>query len=348
MSHGIIKPIDKVISTEGTEWHGLADVAEQINDETVRPLLFSIVTGKIMVKIGEDEVPMSNHKALVADYREVRPDLTDDEDTSAGLVPLHIPKNSYLPIENRQVWDSMSEALKDVDAKITCAGTLDAGKKFFLSAQLGDGGAFTVNNDKFLANLNFITSHDGSLAVEAYDSTVRICCLNTLRWSREAAGEIGFKVYHSKNADCAMKNLGDLVNRIITGRADFRTSMEYLASQPISPSDARNFILGYFGSITAGEGKSAELSTRSENATDDIIGLFNHGKGNNGKTLYSLLNGVTEYWTSGDGTGKKADAAGKMYKANFGRAADHKDAICNALLSENRVKELIEIGKKQN
>src|SRR5574343_260523 len=250
MSHGIVKPIDKLFSTQSAEWHGLADVVTEITTETVKPILPPILRGGMSLDLGlpgeftkpelkkrvsdflktenlqpcssasefaaklvalvKAEVKMPNHQGLVADYRECAPELITCEETSGGLVPLHIPKNSYRPIENREVWEAMQTALATVSAKITCAGTLEAGKKFFVSAQLGDGGEFTVNGDKFLANLNFITSHDGTLAMEAYDSTVRIVCMNTLRWSREAAGEVGFKVYHSQGASMAVQNLGPL------------------------------------------------------------------------------------------------------------------------------------------
>jgi hypothetical protein len=369
MSHGIVKPIDKLFSIESAEWHGLASVVPEITTEIIRPILPPILRGGMSLDLGlpgeftkeelkkrvssflkmenlkpsesashfaetlvalvKSQVKMPNHQGLVADYRECSPELIECPETSGGLVPLHIPKNSYRPIENREVWEQMQVALQGVGGKVSCVGTLEAGKKFFVSAKLGDGGEFTVNGDKFLANLNFITSHDGTLAMEAYDSTVRIVCMNTLRWSREAAGEVGFKVYHCQGASLAMANLGALVNRILTGRADFRNQMEYLASVSVSLDDARKLVLGYFAEKT----ESEQLATQAFNAADSILALFRNGAGNKGQTLYDLLNGATEHWTSGDGTGSETSKEEKSYKANFGLAAEHKTAFANLLLA---------------
>lgn len=383
MSHGIVKPIDRVFSTEGTEWHGLAEPVETLTRETVKSILPTIIRGGMLLDMGtagtvaelqksvasilsksrlkgqepkspsefarvisdavRSTVKMPNHQGLVADYRQCYPELIDSEETSGGLVPLHIPKNSYFPIENGTIWDSMATALKDVDAKITCAGTLEAGRKFFVSARLGDGGKFEVNGDSFLANLNFLTSHDGELAVEAFDSTVRVVCMNTFRMSRQAAGEVGFKVYHNQNASLAMPNLGPLVNRILTGRAEFRTNLEYLASVPVSLETAREILLGYFVQVTGAK----QLATNAFNATDSILALFRNGKGNKGASLYDLFNGATEHYSGGDGTGSDAKPAEKVYKGVFGRASDHKESLFNLLMAgESKLAEIAEAGRE--
>lgn len=380
MSHGIVKPIDRVFSIISAEWHGLAEVVAKIDAESIKSILPPIISGGMVLDMGtngtvaelqtalrsllakkeqfpspsafaekvisvvRNQCKMPNHQGLVADYRECFPELITSEETSGGLVPLHIPRNSYRPIANQEVWEAMEKALKDVDATVTCAGTLEAGKKFFLSAKLGaDGGKFAVNGDEFLAHLNFITSHDGTLAMEAYDSTIRIVCMNTLRWSREAAGDMKFRVYHCQGASLAMQNLGPLVNRILTGRAEFRNSMELLASQAVTLEDAKRLVLGYFVQVTEAE----QLAANSFNAADSILALFRNGQGNKGQTLYDLLNGATEYWTSGDGTGSDASKEAKAYKSQFGLAADHKNQFANLLLCDaDTLKETMEKGEK--
>lgn len=396
MSHQIELPIDRVFSTVGTEWHGLATPCEKIDDANMRELCPKIISGPMALNMGiktddyaalrkaamsavskknneagvvmtPDEwaqgvanavlnlCPMPSYKALVADYREVRPDLLADE--CGGLVPLHIPKNSYGEIENGEVWELAKQSLAEVDAKVSCAGTLKAGKLFFISVNLGaDGGKFEVTlpdgtKDAYLANLCFITSHDGTLGVEAYDSTVRICCANSLRWSREAAGEIGFKVYHTMNRKPAMANLPALVNRILTGRANFRDQMSYLASEEISQIDARKLFAGYFVQAALAMAVKDEaaylLGSRTKNTLESLSVLFSKGIGCDGKTLYSALNAMTQHYTTGDGAGANADKLTKLCKANFGKAADHKTAFVNLLLSgPDAIKQAIAQGAK--
>lgn len=330
MSHGIQLPIDQVLSTVSAEWHGLANIVQEIGENEVAPFLFPIVSGNVSALVEGVPVNMGNHKALIADFRTCRPDLVDLDCTSNGFVPLHIPKNSYQIIPNADVWEAMKKALRDINATVSCIGTLEGARKFFVSVKLDADNEYTgPNGDKFLANLNFVTSHDGSLGMRAYDSEVRIVCMNTLRASLEAQGEVGFTVYHTSGASLAMANLGDLVNAVLSGRAQFRNDLEYLASVACDSETARLVSLGYLTSLKS---EDCKVSTRSRNAADEIALLFTRGQGNNGKSLYDLLNGATEYWTHGTGTGKSATVAEKAYKSNFGMAADHKNAFFNVLM----------------
>lgn len=340
MAHGIQLPIDQVFSTKSAEWHGLATVVPEISRDVASSTFFDILSGEIMVNLPDGRsAAMPFHKPLIADFSKCRPDLVG---TEFELSPLHIPKKSYREITNEQVWDTMETAARDVDAKVSALGTLEGGKKFFVSLDLNQETEFSANGDKFLSHLNLITSHDGTLAAEAYDSTVRIVCMNTLRWSRQAAGEVGFKVYHTQGADIAMPRMGELVNAILLGRAEFRNAMEYLATVPCTATEARQIVLGYLTSLNTSKEKVAK---RTLNTAEEIATLFSRGIGNKGQSLYDVLNGATEYWTHGDGTGKKADKATKVYKAEFGSAAEHKEALSNLLLDPATVARLKEAGK---
>ena len=102
-----------------------------------------------------------------------------------------------------------------------------------------------INKDKFCAYVNFVTSHDGTVSMHAYDSLLRIVCKNTFIASREASGEAGFKVYHTKNSDIAMEGLAELFNAILKGRVKLQEVMEFLASWKCDANDALAF-----GSLT--------------------------------------------------------------------------------------------------
>jgi len=337
MAHCIELPHDKVLSVEGTEWHGLAEHHEEITSTEVAPLFYEIKESPALVEIDGNQISLDNYKVLVADYRTCRSDLDEAEQ----LVPLHIPKAGYNVIQNREVWDCMETALKGVGATITTAGTLEKGKKFFISADIGDKEQ-TINGDKFLSYVNFVTSHDGTIAMNAYDSIIRVVCMNTLRWSMESAGKVGFKVYHTKNADLGMSNLGDLLNAILNGRTRLAEVMTYMASVKLSNEEAIAMAAGYFCISTGKE----EIATRSFNAATEIATLFSRGMGNKGETLYDLANGATEYWTSGAGVGKNTSSLGsRIYRSSMGSAADHKNAFVGMMADEASRMEAYKMGK---
>jgi hypothetical protein len=333
MAHGIEKT-DKMFSTLGYSWHRKDVLVETIDEETASPLFFEVIESPLMVNIDGQLVKMEGYKSLVADHRAVRPDLAPEDQ----LIPLHIPKDGYKVISNREIFSVAEKALKDVDATITSVMTLESGKKFALSVNLGDN-VLKVNNDEIHAHLNFVSSHDGTLNMKAYDSTIRIVCMNTLRWSLESAGQVGFNVRHTKNAELALSNLPELIENILKGRVNFKEVMTYLETCKVDSNEALAMAAGYF-MIESGASK---LSTRAFNSAQGIVSLFSNGLGNHGRSLYDLVNGATQYWTSGDGVGHKADQATKSYKAEFGMAADHKTRFVELLANEderNRAKEI--------
>ena len=326
--------------------HGKANVVAEINDETIKPCLFPIIQGHTFVEIPEMSQTVNGgtllvpaRKILVPERQTLIADLSHrlDIPEAQRFLPLHSPMKSYTPISNADVWEGLKEATKDLGAKIVNAGTLNSCAKFYVCADIG-GAESKINGDGFLSYLCFITSHDGTLAAQAYDSTVRIVCQNTLRWSLEAAGEVGFKVYHTKNAPRAMKKFPELLNAILAGRAQFKNQMEFFASVECSREQAFNIALAFLCGSSDEKKKNVEkdekVSTQSYNMAEEIAHLFEKGKGNNGKTMYDLLNAVTECYTHGSGTGKKTDQVAKAFKANFGGAAEKKNDFVNFLTGD--------------
>lgn len=337
MAHQIDTTYDRVYSIEGTEWHGLALQVEAIGDDEFDSLSHEIKEVELNPVIDGVVVPFPNHKLLVADVSKSRPDIENK------FVPLHIPKAKYGVIDNRQVIDCMKKSFTDFGVKITTAGTLDCLKKFFVSVDIGECEQI-INKDLFKCYVNFVTSHDGTIAMDAYDSVIRIVCMNTLNASRDAAGEAGFKVYHTKNAQLAMDGLAELFNAILKGRANLREVMEYLANHKCEENDALCMAAGYFCLET----DTKEIGSRYFNSAQGIANLFSRGLGNNGESLYDLANGATEYWTSGNGAGdpKRVSNSQRAYRSQFGSAATHKESFVAMLANDDRRSLALDIGRK--
>ena len=343
MSHGIEKQ-DIVFSTKDTEWHGLARKVDAIGDTEIAEISFPIIQGKMTAIVDGQEVKMNGHKVIIADLRH-RLDLPESD----RLLPLHVPKDSYTPISNGDCFDMAKTLASNLGFDIVTAGTLEGCKKFFISLDTGDSELKIKANgteEKVLAFIDIVTSHDGTLAQETYDSMTRIVCMNTFRWSRSSKGGLNAKVYHTKNAKSNMEALAERISEIIAGRAEYVSTMERLATVPMTKDEALYIPLAYFGRNNSPE-KENVISTRSFHAAEGIQNLFMRGLGNGGKTAYDLVNGATEYWTSGDGTGLKADNTTKLFKGRFGAAADHKTDFVGYVdgISTDRA-ETVEIGRK--
>ena len=358
-----IQEYDLVKSTTGTEWHGKADPVEEIGEKEIAPLCFDIVQGAPSVAITREvedpetgiitSVPtgeviqVEGYKMLLADLRH-REDLTA-KGINPRFYPIHAPKASYEVISNRDVYEMAKRSFEALGCKLVTAGTLGNLRKFFLSIDIGNRDSKAVNGDLFQNYLNFITSHDGTFALEAYDSAIRIVCMNTFRWSRETAGEIGVKFYHTKNVAKQMENLPEYLEQIVNNRVKLMECMNELITILCSPTAMAHIAAGYLANpLFDPEVKVDRLTSISFNRACMIRDLSGKmGKGNQGKTLYDLFNGLTEFFTHHDGAGgAKAGAMKRLSASKFGAAADHKDQFLSLLLNPGKLAEVQEFGAK--
>jgi hypothetical protein len=350
MSHQI-EETDLTFSTYGKEWHGLANVVESINDETMKPLLFPFVEGEPSVSIETGVYDSSGAPVMetirVEGFKTVLADLRNREDLPVGLrrfTPLHTPKDSYRVISNREVWECVQKSIEGLGCKIVTAGSLDNCKKFYVSVELEGNELRTAKGDKFEAVLNFLTSHDGSINLLAKDWMHRVVCANTFGWcAAYEGGAVSVRVPHTKNAGIQIDNLGTYLNTVLSGRQKIMDAMSYLETVEMkSPSQA-----AYLSAAFLNAADSDEISTRTYNRAVEIRDLSVSGKGNSGKTRADLFNGFTEYFTSGNGAGgEKATKAKRWSTATFGAAADHKEQFLSLMMNENSFSESLERGEK--
>lgn len=315
MSHKITEN-DRVQSIEGIEWHGLAQHVENIVFDG-SPIDY-IVKSKAIDIAGIGTV--ADWQALCVD------DIKE---------PLHIAKGSYHVIQNERVFECLSNALEGLDYKITTIGSLDGKKKIFICVELGETKEMTIAGDKFKNYLTFTSSHDGSMSFEAYDSNIRVVCDNTLQWSRSEKGKLRFSVRHTKNHEAKILNVESAISDLFDKRLALAKKLEMLAEQPLTLAQAENVIAGF---VDVG-------STRSVNIGSQMVELFQYGKGNNGKTAYDLLNGVTEYYTH-ESRGKTVDnwQAKQLASSEFGSGANKKVEFFD-LLTSGKIEMLAEKGK---
>lgn len=350
MAHEINQE-DATFSTKSTEWHGKAFHVQEINEQTISSIIDTPIISRKMAFYDEDEdggiiidtlEKVENQKAVVADLRH-RVDLPEH---CRRKVTLHVPKDSYRIITNREIFECVKKAVQDVDGvRIITAGTLDSCRKFYLSVELNKGESMkTERGDSFQAILNFLSSHDGTLNLTAMDSFTRTVCMNTFRYNLAYEGG-AFKAYvpHTKNAGVQIDNMAEYLNCVLQGRQKVIQSMTYLETLAMeSPKQAAYVAAGYF---TAPE--ASEMSTNAFNRSNAIRDLSTFGKGNLGKTRADMLNGFTEYFTHYDGAGgKKASKEERWSASQYGQAADHKEKFLGLLLDESEFQQTLSRGEK--
>lgn len=309
---------DKIISLEKC-WHGLEQIVPEIKFDN-SGLDWTVEKRQLFIPCGDDHCPVDGWQAVVR---------------ADNHLVLNIPKTTYSIIQNSRVWEIIENALVGVNHKVAVTGSLQNCRKVFISVSIDGKQDYVVNGDKFQNFLTFTTSHDGSIALECYDTSIRVVCQNTLNASRaNKAGNVNLKVYHTKGNEFKIKDMEKTLEDLFVKREEFYNSLEYLANKPMTVEQANKILTGFLG--------SEELSTRVENQVEEIVGLFRNGKGNQGKSAYDLLNGVTEYFTH-----NASDNKVKLLTSNeFGSAGEKKVEFYDLLLSDKELDALAKRGEK--
>lgn len=242
-----------------------------------------------------------------------------------GILGAKLGKD-YTVFQNSQALDFVQDILDRGTAAIETAGAIDEGRKVFVclktTKQIEVGTGDMVNSFVLIT-----TSHDGSLAITAMPTNVRVVCNNTLCAALSGKGAI--KIRHTANATGrvqeALKVLGLLTNSQQQSEDAYNRMRETIIDQ--------NAFFDYVGNIfmTEEEIKEAQagklvkdlLSTRKANIITDVVNFANRGIGqsaalNNGKVnMWYAYNAVTGYLT-----GKKYGSADdRMTSLMFGDSA---------------------------
>lgn len=333
-------------------WHNMHTVASgdriEPDGSNVKPVFCPIVEIPMNPTFPDnmeldDEIrgEIANWKLIAADCR---------EGISGKIHPLHVPKDGYQIHQNRVLFDCMVKAAEQVlgagNYEIATVGTLDGFKQFFMSIAIKGLESFEVGNkgDKWKQFFNLISSHNGLVASSFMLAMIRMVCMNTVMASIAQASANGtqsvFK--HSKNSLelITPESFEATLREWVTDSENYRNTLEDLRESSMNLDSFRAFSAGVFT-----EEKSDKISTTSFNRIVEMEPMFVRGKGNLGESRYDALNAWTEYFTSGNGAGKKSGAK-KIARANFGRGNDWKNEAFRILSDEQEFDIAIERGER--
>jgi hypothetical protein len=268
---------------------------------------------------------------------------TDDPQIVVGQ-PINC--DSYGLITNRMFIDMIGEALLSIrGAKLATVGSVCGRSKVFVSISLPDLEWFKAAGHEYRPFLNFGNGFDKQTLAYSCASIVRTVCQNTDRANLTIAkGDksvpVNLTLRHTKNAPEKIANIAEIVDGFYGAAAQFRASMETLASQPIASVNARN----YFAGLLANGEKEEEISTRRVNQVDRLADLFVSGRGNRGETRLDCYNAVTDY-ASHESSGGMENPFKQIASSEFGAAAVLKTRALSTLRDESKFAEFVTAGE---
>lgn len=229
---------------------------------------------------------------------------------------LGVVSDNYGIVQNETAFNFVNLLCNGSDdaPRIDSAGTLNDGKRVFISAHFGDIAIGDNKNDRVQMNVVATTSHDGSGAVQVAITPVRIACQNMLNIAfKNASGKISFR--HTSNVnhrlDLLNKENADFVCRTLKLKEvyekEFRTALDRLASLKMTEKDIEKALVVSLLPKDAVEVynknncslNTDEISTRSKNIIYNVFDAMHGGIGQSelesGNGLW-VVNGLTTYY----------------------------------------------------
>ena len=293
-------------------WHGLGESVEGLTFEQAMDKAnlkdWNVRVEPLVVNIGSKNYPMDNHQVTVR-----------NNPATGDVEPLAPTGGRYTGVQNEQAF-AVASFLEGMGASVETAGSLRGGRQAFMTLLMDKGfvidpeGAADVNYGYLLLT----TSHDGSLAVEASSTWVRVLCANTLDFALPDA-ERAYKIRHTATAGDRLAEAQQIFLRA-NGYAD-ALGQEAAALYQTDCTDAAFFdivstIYPKPGSVD-GPKESKRGLTVWEKKVDDLMSIWKgQTNANITGTMWGALNAMTERldWhrtaRGGDGTALLEAASG--------------------------------------
>ena len=181
-------------------WHGLGTVFTE--EKTTSEMLEAANLNGWNVRLEELEIPSTLTSDKNYQYV-VRTNPTDKTQTDV----LGIVGERYVPLQNEELF-SFGDNILDGGGRWETAGSIRGGRVVFGSLALERETVLDPNGvaDKVKTYLLINTSHDGSIAIQASITPVRVVCANTLnlalnRTKKRDGVKQSFKIRHTQTAN---------------------------------------------------------------------------------------------------------------------------------------------------
>ncbi len=203
-------------------------------------------------------------------------------------------------LQNKDAFGWFQPFLDAREAALHTAGSLRSGSRIWVLAKLNRDPLVIAAGDEVEKFILLSHGHDGSLAVRAGFTPIRVVCQNTLSMAHGSDASRLIRVKHTREILMNLANIRevmDLANQQFEATAE---QYRLLARKSINQADLRKYVRRVLKVED-----DQEAGSRLKNIMEEIVGLAEAGRGNNlpsiRGTYWSAYNGVSEWLTYGRG-----------------------------------------------
>ena len=271
-------------------WHGLGTVFTEEKNTT--EMLAAANLNNWNVRLVELEIPNTLTSDKSYQYV-VRDNPTDKSQTDV----LGIVGERYTPLQNEELF-SFGDNILDGGGRWETAGSIRGGRVVFGSLALERETILDPSGvaDKVKSYLLINTSHDGSIAIQASITPVRVVCANTLNL---ALGNVGrrkikqsFKIRHTQTANGKVQVAREALGLANAYMDEFDKLAHAMIEKEITAQQFNQIILTAYPKPDKDNKASLKKWENKVNLLNDIYtGEFN---GTIAGTAWGALNALTE------------------------------------------------------
>jgi phage/plasmid-like protein (TIGR03299 family) len=284
MSHGITSN-DRMFSVRERPWHGLGAVLDEYPrsiDEALEKagLGWKVTHGDVLVVQRPESTDDfgTKHPAELIPAAGFKANLREDTGEVLGIV-----SDDYEVVENIDAFRFL-DALIGSELHFETAGSLWGGRRVWVLARLPE--YIELGGDLSATYIYVANSHDGSMAVTAAVTPIRIVCANTLGAALRHAehgvhAQRTFRFRHTGNLQSKFAEARQVLGMTIDYERQFKVLADRLALEPISERALEHSVLRHLWVIDEEQGKVARANR--ERTIGRVLDVF-RGRGVAGDT----------------------------------------------------------------
>ena len=282
-------------------WHGLGTVFTE--EKTTSEMLAAANLSNWNVRL--EDMPIPSHLTSDKDYQYVvRTNPTDKTQTDV----LGVVGERYHVLQNEDLF-SFGDNILDGGGRWETAGSLKGGRVVFGSLALERETVLDPTGvaDKIKTYLLINTSHDGSIAIQASITPVRVVCANTLnvalnRTKKKDGVKQSFKIRHTQTANGKVQIARETLGMANAYMDEFDKMAQALFAQQVDAKAFNDIILAAYPKPDKDtKGAIKKWENKVDTINDIYTGEFNGMIAGNAWGAYNALTERLDWYRSARG-----------------------------------------------
>lgn len=196
----------------------------------------------------------------------------------------------YTVVQNKDAFSFFDAITGGEEGIYETAGALGVGERIFITAKMPDYIRIDGTDDITEVYVLLTSSHDGTGAIKACVTPIRVVCNNTLRAALSSCTN-KVSIRHTTNAQAALAEAHNLMGITNQYAQEMNDVLNHLTTVKLPDAKALEIIEKLFPM------PEDKPSTRTINIRNEVFGAYQGAVGQEGivGTAYGLFNGITYY-----------------------------------------------------